>query len=149
MKAATATTNTAGTPSKASLAASPLWKWTGISAVGHAVFLAIVCLISHQLELQKQAKLKAETEQKAAAAAAAEKAAAEKAAADKAAADKKKPASPGPESPKAASASPAPTGTTNDVKTAEKLLGIDKVASPEELKKGLKSKDDDLLKDLK
>ncbi|GDY19137.1 hypothetical protein LBMAG56_04820 [Verrucomicrobiota bacterium] len=125
---------------------SPLWKWTGISAAGHAIFLAVLCLISHQLEKQKQAKLKAEAEQKAVAAAAAEKAAAEKAAADKAAAEKKKAASP--ESPKTAASGPA-TGTTNDVKTAEKILGIDKVASPDELKKGLKSKDDDLLKDLK
>ncbi len=141
MKAATV-----ATAPRPALPKSPLWKWTGVSAAGHAVFLALLCLISHQIEKQKQAKLKAETEQKAAAAAAAEKAAAEKAAADKAAADKKKAAAP--ESPKTASAGPA-TGTTNDVKSAEKILGIDKVASPEELKKGLKSKDDDLLKDLK
>lgn len=127
---------------------SPLWKWTSISAAGHAVFLALLCLISSQLEKQKQAKIKADAEQKAAVAAAAEKAAAEKAAADKAAAEKKKASTP--ETPKAASAGPASaTGTTNDVKTAEKILGIDKVASPDELKKGLKSKDDDLLKDLK
>ena len=121
----------------------PLWKWTGVSAAGHAVFLAILCLVSAQLEKHKQAELKVKEEEKASAAAAAEKAAAEKAAA----AEKKK-ANPNtsPENPKAA----ATPGTTNDVKTAEKILGIDKVASPDELKKGLKGKDtDDLLKDLK
>ena len=127
------------------VATSPLWKWTGVSAAGHAIFLALLCLISHQIEKQKQAKLKAAAEEKTRVDAAAEKAATEKAAADKIAADKKKAASPaGPtDSPKAAA------GNTNDVKSAEKLLGIDKVASPDELKKGPKIKDDDLLKDLK
>ena len=95
------------------------------------------------MEKHKQAELKVKEEEKASAAAAAEKAAAEKAAA----AEKKK-ANPNasPENPKDA----ATPGTTNNVKTAEKILGIDKVASPDELKKGLKGKDtDDLLKDLK
>ena len=126
----------------------PLWKWTGVSAAGHAVFLAILCLVSAQLEKHKQAELKAKEEEKAAAAAVAEKAAAEKAAAASAAAAEKKKANPNasPENPKAA----VTPGTTNDVKTAEKILGIDKVASPDELKKGFKGKDtDDLLKDLK
>lgn len=131
------------------VATSPLWKWTGVSAAGHAIFLALLCLISHQIEKQKQAKLKAAAEEKTRVEAAAEKAAAEKAAAEKALADKKKanaPAGPS-DSPKAASNTTP--GTTNDVKSAEKLLGIDKVASPDELKKGPKLKDDDLLKDLK
>lgn len=143
MKAATAPAP------KLTAAASPLWKWTGISAAGHAIFLALLCLISHQIEKQKQAKLKAAAEEKTRVDAAAEKAAAEKAAADKLAADKKKAATPaGPaDSPKAAATSAAPG--TNDVKSAEKILGIDKVASPDELKKGPKIKDDDLLKDLK
>lgn len=126
----------------------PLWKWTGVSAAGHAVFLAILCLVSAQLEKHKQAELKVKEEEKASAAAAAEKAAAEKAAAASAAAAEKKKANPNasPENPKTAAA----PGTTNDVKTAEKILGIDKVASPDELKKGFKGKDtDDLLKDLK
>ena len=132
------------------VATSPLWKWTGVSAAGHAIFLALLCLISHQIEKQKQAKLKATAEEKTRVDATAEKAATEKAAADKIAADKKKSASPaGPaDSPKAA-ASNTTSGNTNDVKSAEKLLGIDKVASPDELKKGPKIKDDDLLKDLK
>ena len=137
MKAATATT-----VPRPAVSSSPLWKWTGVSAAGHAIFLALLCLISHQIEKRKQATLKVQAEEKAAAAVVAEKAAADKLAADRLAADKKKPNSP--ESPKAAA-----TGTTNDVKSAEKILGIDKVASPDELKKGLKSKDDDLLKDLK
>jgi colicin import membrane protein len=127
----------------------PLWKWTGVSAAGHAIFLAILCLVSAQLEKHKQAELKAKEEEKTAAAAVAEKAAAEKAAAASAAAAEKKKANPnaGAENPKAAGVA---TGTTNDVKTAEKILGIDKVASPDELKKGFKGKDtDDLLKDLK
>ena len=126
----------------------PLWKWTGVSAAGHAVFLAILCLVSAQLEKHKQAELKVKEEEKASAAAAAEKAAAEKAAAASAAAAEKKKVNPNasPENPKAAAA----PGTTNDAKTAEKILGIDKVASPDELKKGFKGKDtDDLLKDLK
>lgn len=126
----------------------PLWKWTGVSAAGHAIFLAILCLVSAQLEKHKQAELKVKEEAKASAAAAAEKAAAEKATAASAAAAEKKKANPNasPENPKAA----AGPGTTNDVKTAEKILGIDKVASPDELKKGFKGKDtDDLLKDLK
>ena len=127
------------------VATSPLWKWTGVSAAGHAIFLALLCLISHQIEKQKQAKLKAAAEEKTRV-----DAATEKAAADKIAADKKKAASPaGPgDSPKAAASNTTP-GNTNDVKSAEKLLGIDKVASPDELKKGPKIKDDDLLKDLK
>ena len=102
------------------------------------------------LVFQDWAEAKVKAEQKAA-----EIAAAEKAAAEKAAAEKKK--NPPPADAGKASATPAGTNATasadtatNDVKKAEKLLGIDKVASPEELKKGLKPKDtDDLLKDLK
>ena len=138
----------AAAKSEASFA--PLWKWTAVSAVGHAVFLAIVCLVSYHLEQQKKAEAKVKAEQKAA-----EMAAAEKAAAEKAAAEKKK--NPPPADAGKAAATPAGTNTTaaaetttNDVKKAEKILGIDKVASPDELKKGFKPKDaDDLLKDLK
>jgi hypothetical protein len=120
--------------------ASPkiLWKWTGISAVLHALLIASLCGVSywgfHQRELASKAKAEAD------------EIAAQKAEAAEAA------KSPAPSATPAATQSPAPT-TDEDSKPpvqAEKVLGIDKTAKPEELPGSpFASKNDDLLKDLK
>ena len=136
--------------------ASPkiLWKWTGVSAVLHALLIASLCGVSywgfHQKELASKAK------------AAAEEAAAKKAEAAEAAKNPAPAASPAasvtPAEKQAPTATPAPTAmptaspATEEPKPvqAEKVLGIDKTAKPEDLPSSpFSAKGDDLLKDLK
>lgn len=132
--------------------ASPkiLWKWTGISAVLHALLIASLCGVSywgfHQRELVSKAK------------AAAEEAAAQKAEAAEAAKNPTPAAAPSAtdQKPATVAATPAPTvapTVSEDAKPpvqAEKVLGIDKTAKPDELPASpFSSKGDDLLKDLK
>jgi len=123
--------------------ASPkiLWKWTGVSALLHALLIASLCGVSywgfHRREVAGKAK------------AAAEEAAAQKAEAAEAA---KNPAPAAAPSALAAAQTPPPAAA-EDAKPpvqAEKILGIDKTARPDELPSSpFSSKGDDLLKDLK
>jgi len=129
-----------------------LWKWTGVSAFIHGLIIAALCGVSY-LGAQKRdavAKAKAATEEAAAKAREAEAAkAAPKTEANPAIAAN--PAEPGkPAAPK----DPAPKDPASDPAkppvTAEKVLGIDKVAKPDEIPKSpFSTKGDDLLKDLK
>jgi len=132
--------------------ASPkiLWKWTGVSALLHAFLIASLCGVSylgfHQRELASKAK------------AAAEEAAAKKAEAAEAAKSPAPANAPNATTDKSApvAATPSPTAAptaTEEAKPpvqAEKVLGIDKTAKPEELPSSpFSAKGDDLLKDLK
>lgn len=136
--------------------ASPkiLWKWTGVSAVLHALVIASLCGVSyigfHHRELARQAKV------------AAEEAAAKKAEAAETAKNPATSASPNAAVEKTASTASTPSAATSptaaptaveDTKPpvqAEKVLGIDKTAKPDELPSSpFSSKGDDLLKDLK
>lgn len=123
-----------------------LWKWTGVSAVLHAVLIAALCGFSYWGHLKKEEASKAK--------AALEEAALKK----KEAEDAAKAGTNAP--PAAATNAPAPAAksevvtaapaSTNRQADAEKILGIDKVAKPGELPKSpFSSKNDDLLKDLK
>ncbi len=126
-----------------------LWKWTGVSAVIHALIIALLCGFSwyghHQRELASKAKAALEE-------AALKKKEAEDAAkntnAPPAAATNAAPVKP------AVAVTPPPPDTTADASNrqaqAEKVLGIDKVAKPGEIPKSpFSTKGDDLLKDLK
>jgi predicted membrane-bound mannosyltransferase len=125
-----------------------LWKWTSVSALIHGLLIAALCGVSY-LGFQKResaAKAKAATEEAAAKAREAEEAA--KVAKDAATAPV---AVTNPGDPKPAPPQPQPA--QDPVKTqaqAEKILGIDKVAKPDEIPKSpFATKGDDLLKDLK
>ena len=91
-----------------------LWKWTGVSAVLHALLIAVLCGVSY-LGFQKRE------------AAAAAKAAAEEAAAKKAEEQAAAQATPTPAPTPEATAAPAATATPVQ---AEKVLGIDQTAKP-------------------
>ena len=109
-----------------------LWKWTAVSAALHVLFIAVLCAFSYVTWQHKQAA--------AAAKAAADEVIAAKAEADRAA---KAAANPPPAPAPAAAPEPAPV-------QAEKVLGIDKVAKPDEIPKSpFASGESDLLKDLK
>ena len=112
-----------------------LWKWTAVSAALHVLFVAVLCGFSYITWQHKQAA--------SAAKAAADEVVAAKAEADRAAkAAANHPAAPAP-APVAAAPEPAPV-------QAEKVLGIDKVAKPDEIPKSpFASGENDLLKDLK
>lgn len=128
-----------------------LWKWTGVSAFIHGVIIAALCGISF-LGHQKRdavAKAKAATEEAAAKAIEAEAAKAAKTEANPATAanpaDPNKPAAAKNPAPKDPAADPAKPPVS-----AENVLGIDKVAKPDEIPKSpFSTKGDDLLKDLK
>ena len=125
-----------------------LWKWTSVSALLHGLIIAALCGVSY-LGFQKRdavAKAKAATEEAAAKAREAEDAAkiAKDAAAAPGAATKPAESKPAPPSPE-----PAPDPAKAQAQ-AEKILGIDKVAKPDEIPKSpFATKGDDLLKDLK
>lgn len=144
--------------------AKVLWKWTSVSAFLHIGFITGLCFLSH-FEVQRReaaAKAKAATEtpaptentqvEGAPANQASQPAPATPAASTQpapATAQAPAPAQPA-ATPPAAPATPAPEKNTPP--SAEKLLGIDKVAKPEETPKGanpFSNKGDDLLKDLK
>ncbi|MEQ2007223.1 MAG: hypothetical protein ABMA26_10520 [Limisphaerales bacterium] len=122
-----------------------LWKWSGVSAVLHAVLIAVLCGFSYWGHSKKEAASKAK--------AAVEEAALKKKEADEAAKSTNAPpaAATNAAPVKAASAPIESAGdASNRQAQAEKVLGIDKVAKPGELPKSpFSSKNDDLLKDLK
>jgi len=127
-----------------------LWKWTTVSALLHGLLIAALCGVSYLGFQKREAASKAK--------AATEEANAKKIEAEEAA-----------KAPKATDAPPAATANTSEEKKpdvtpppppvpdpakqqadAEKVLGIDKVAKPDEMPKSpFSSKGDDLLKDLK
>ena len=126
-----------------------LWKWTGVSALLHGVMIASLCGVSylgfHQREAATKAKAAAEE-------AAAKKVESDEAAKNAAAATPTPAAAPATQ---AAAATPPPAEAAPDAANkqqaqAEKILGIDKTAKPEEMPNSpFSSKGDDLLKDLK
>lgn len=127
-----------------------MWKWTFVSALLHGLIIAALCGISY-LGFRKReeiAKAKTATEEAAAKAREAEEAA--KVAKDGGAAPV---AATNSGDPKPAQPQPQPQPPADPVKTqaqAEKILGIDKVAKPDEIPKSpFATKGDDLLKDLK
>jgi predicted membrane-bound mannosyltransferase len=125
-----------------------LWKWTSVSALLHGLLIAALCGVSY-LGFQKReavAKAKAQTEDAAAKAREAEEAA--KVAKDAATAPV---AATNPGDPKPAPPQPQPAQDPAKTQAqAEKILGIDKVAKPDEIPKSpFATKGDDLLKDLK
>ena len=122
-----------------------LWKWTGVSAVLHALLIAALCGFSYWGHQKREEASKAK--------AAIEDAALKKKEAEDAAKATNAPPATAPGAPdnsKTAAAPPTPAASTNRQSDAEKILGIDKVAKPGELPKSpFSSKNDDLLKDLK
>lgn len=121
---------------RASRSPKILWKWTAVSAALHALLIAVLCTFSYVTWQHKQASAAAKAAVQEAAAAKAEAERTAKAAANP-------PPSPTPAAAKAAAPEPAPV-------QAEKVLGIDKVAKPEEIPKSpFASGESDLLKDLK
>jgi hypothetical protein len=127
-----------------------LWKWTFVSAFLHALIIAALCGISYLAFHKREsvAKAKAAAEEAAAKASEAEEAA--KIAKDGAAAPA---AATNPSDPKQPPVPPQPQPAEDPAKAqaqAEKILGIDKVAKPDEIPKSpFATKGDDLLKDLK
>ena len=125
-----------------------LWKWTSVSALLHGLIIAALCGVSY-LGFHKReavAKAKAATDEAAAKAREAEDAAkiAKDAVTAPGATAKPAESKPAPPSPEPAS-DPAKAQAQ-----AEKILGIDKVAKPDEIPKSpFATKGDDLLKDLK
>ena len=109
-----------------------LWKWTAVSAALHVLFIALICTFSYITWQHKQA-------------ATAAKVALEEAAAVKAEAERAAKAAAAP----SAAPSAAPASEPPPVQ-AEKVLGIDKVAKPDEIPQSpFASGESDLLKDLK
>ena len=123
-----------------------LWKWTGVSAFLHGLLIAALCGVSYLGFKKREGASKAKTAAEEAVAKGREEEAAKAAgtapvaATDPKTADTKLAATPAP-------ATPDPEKKHAD---AEKVLGIDKVAKPDEMPKSpFSSKGDDLLKDLK
>ena len=127
-----------------------LWKWTGVSAFIHGLIIAALCGVSYLgfKKREEASKAKAATEETAAKAREAEEAA--KVAKDGGAAPVAATAT-NPADPKPAPAPPQPAADPAKAQAqAEKILGIDKVAKPDEIPKSpFATKGDDLLKDLK
>lgn len=123
-----------------------LWKWTGVSAVIHALIIALLCGFSYWGHQQKEAASKAK-------AAADEAALKKKEAEDAAKATNAPPAAATNAAPVKTAVAPPPdaaTESSNRQAQAEKVLGIDKVAKPGDIPKSpFSTKGDDLLKDLK
>jgi cytoskeletal protein RodZ len=153
-------------PVRAPRSAFVLWKWTGVSAVLHALLVGALCAVSYMGFAKREAETKAKAAAEEAAAAKADSDASAKAAAEK------PPAPPAPASsqsttstqPASAAATPAPNilpppaepslppaaTTTAQPPSAEKILGIDKTAKPGDTPKSpFAGGTDDLLKDLK
>ena len=146
-----------------------LWKFTFISAILHALVIGGLCGFSYMQAAKKEEATKAKQAEQDALVAKNEAAEAAKNPAPPAAAPASAPAAvpvasnastpaPAPEkAPVASAPAPAPTAPAqpppidpNAPVQAEKVLGIDKVAKPEETPKSpFAGKDDDLLKDLK
>jgi cytoskeletal protein RodZ len=131
-----------------------LWKWTGVSAVLHALLVGALCAVSYMGFAKREAATRAQ--------AAAEEAKAQKAEADEAAKSANTPRPPVAEQPAAstpaapATANPPPEpalpspASTAQPPSAEKILGIDKTAKPSDTPKSpFAGGTDDLLKDLK
>lgn len=117
---------------------SVLWKWTGVSALFHVVILALLCGLSFWALQKREAAEAAKV--------AAEEAAAKKA--EEAAAAAATP-TPAPTATPEATPEPSAAPTATPVQ-AEKVLGIDETAKPEELPSSpFSATGDDLLKDLK
>ena len=143
-----------------------LWMWTGVSALLHTIFIGGLCVVSHLDAQKRDATAKAK--------------AAETTPQPEAAAPSPTPATPNsqttaptppntpqpaanPTAPATAITTPAaqpqkpaspppPTADKPAPPSAEKILGIDKVAKPDDAPKSanpFSKKDDDLLKDLK
>ena len=131
-----------------------LWKWTGVSAFLHGLLIAALCGVSYLGFKKRETASKAKT---AAAEAAGKSAEAEEAAKAAKAGTTAPVAATDPKTPEAKTetkpaATPAPATPDPEKKQAdaEKVLGIDKVAKPDEMPKSpFSSKGDDLLKDLK
>lgn len=121
-----------------------LWKWTGVSAVLHVLFIGALCGVSYWGHLKKEAANKAK-------AAAEEAALKKKEAEDAAKATNSPPAAATSTAPaKAVAVAPPDSSVSNRQAQAEKILGIDQVAKPGDIPKSpFSSKGDDLLKDLK
>lgn len=123
-----------------------LWKWTGVSAVIHALIIALLCGFSYWGHQQREAASKAK-------AAADEAALKKKEAEDAAKATNAPPAAATNAAPVKTAVAPPPeaaTESSNRQAQAEKVLGIDKVAKPGDIPKSpFSTKGDDLLKDLK
>ena len=143
-----------------------LWMWTGVSALLHTVFIGGLCVVSHLDAQKRDATAKAK--------------AAETTPQPDPAPDATAP-SPTPATPNSQTAAPTPPNTPQPAAnattvttpaaqpqkpappptptadkpappSAEKILGIDKVAKPDDAPKSanpFSKKDDDLLKDLK
>jgi hypothetical protein len=159
------------TPSpRAPVPISVLWKWTSVSAILHALIIASLCGVSYWGMQKKEAATKAKTAQEEAAAKAQESEDAAKAAKDAGtnppataptgdapashpSAPAAQPgATPAPNRPAPQKAEPEPAQPPAQPSQAqaEKILGIDKVAKPDEIPKSpFNTKGDDLLKDLK
>ena len=116
-----------------------LWKWTGISSLLHVLLIGLLCGVSYWGHQKKEAVSKAKV--------ALEEAALKKKEAEEAA----KATNAGPVAvTNVAVQVPTLAAGTNRQAQAEKTLGIDKIAKPNELPKSpFSSKNDDLLKDLK
>jgi hypothetical protein len=146
--------------------------WTSVSALLHTVFIGGLCFVSHLEAQKREAAAKAKAAEAAAQPEPTPDAAAQSAATNATPATAASPtaaatptqaaaqptATSQPAAPQnTAATTPAkPTPAPNSEKpappSAEKLLGIDKVAKPEDSPKGanpFSKKDDDLLKDLK
>ena len=126
-----------------------LWKWTGISAFIHGLLIAALCGVSYLGFKKRENASKAKTAAEEAAAKGREEEAAKAAKAagttPVAATDPKTP-----DTKPAATPAPATPDPEKKQADAEKVLGIDKVAKPDEMPKSpFSSKGDDLLKDLK
>ena len=145
-----------------------LWKWTSVSAVLHLFAIGSLCVVSYFGMQRKDAAVKAKTAAQEAAAQAAETKEQEEAARPQggstgtsaAPVDAKAAANPTRPSPSPQNAAPTPATAQGTDKpqvpveagpmNAERVLGIDKVAKPEDVPKSpFSSKGDDLLKDLK
>jgi hypothetical protein len=145
-----------------------LWKWTSVSAVLHLFAIGSLCVVSYFGMQRKDAAVKAKTAAQEAAAQAAEAKEKEEAARPQggttgtsaAPVDAKAASNPALPSPSPQNAAPTTDTAQGTVKpqvpveagpiNAERVLGIDKVAKPEDVPKSpFSSKGDDLLKDLK
>ena len=127
-----------------------LWKWTGVSAFIHALLIAALCGVSYLGFKNREAVSKAKIANDEAAAKSREAEEAAKAAKAGTAAPVAAPDPKNPETKPAATPAPAAPDPAKKQADAEKVLGIDKVAKPDEVPKSpFSSKGDDLLKDLK
>lgn len=146
-----------------------LWMWTGVSALLHTIFIGGLCVVSHLDAQKRDATAKAKAAETTPQPDPAPDAAAPSPtpAAPNSQTAPTPPNTPQPAANPAASATavttpaaqpqksatpPSPTADKPAPPSAEKILGIDKVAKPDDAPKSanpFSKKDDDLLKDLK